>query len=133
MIRLLTFFGLAMIVSAIFAALFLNNSGAKCLPPSALGVTVIPSAKVLGTTRFRGSASDLKILDALLAAAATYSPVPTRIPKIAASDPAQILPCKGNAAFRRDKRDDTYYSSGRLMEHKAWLTHLFGPFDFNVA
>jgi hypothetical protein len=89
MTRLLLILGITMIVSAIFTAIFLNSSGARCLPPSALGVTVTPSEEVLGIGRFRGSANDLKILDALLAAAATVSPAPNRIPKIVTSDPRQ--------------------------------------------
>lgn len=97
MVKLLALIGLTMIVSAIFAAIFLNGSGARCLPPSALGVSVTPGEKALNFGRFRGSASELKVLDALLAAAATASPAPTHIPRIAANDPGQYCRDKETA------------------------------------
>jgi hypothetical protein len=86
MVRFLALIGLATIVCAIFAAIFLNGSGARCLPPSALGVTVTPSEKALVFGRFRGTASDLKIVDKLIVAGATVSPVPTRVRTIERHD-----------------------------------------------
>lgn len=65
-VRILALTGFALIISAIFAAIFLSHSGSRCLPPSALGITVRP--KALNDFTVREPVNDLPVLNALVAA-----------------------------------------------------------------
>ena len=74
-VRILLVIGFVMIVCAIFAAIFLNGSGARCLPPSALGVTASDNARILSSGKVRQT--ELAVLNALVRAGKA-SPGPSK-------------------------------------------------------
>ncbi len=99
MVRILTLIGFAMIVSAIFAAMFLNESGERCLPPTVFGVP--PPSNAIAAT-YKGFNTDLAVLNALVAAAG--SPAPSKTYKATFSSSADLTSADDIGAYCHSKK-----------------------------